>query len=242
MCTVTFLPRRAGYWLAMNRDERLTRPVALPPQQAEAGDRTVLCPAEPGGGTWIALNDQGICLSLINWYSAPQYLARDVVSRGRVVPSACAADTRHHVESVLRKLPLPRMNPFRLIGVFPTSSEVVEWRWGRGELHRLCHGWQVRQWTSSGLDDRAAQRVRRERWREALGQRSAGTSAWLRRLHRSHAPQRGPFSVCMHRADAATVSFTEICVAPQCAAMRYWPGSPCCARRSSSRELSNVNV
>ena len=34
--------------------------------------------------------------------------------------------------------------------------------------------------------------------------------AWMRRLHRSHVPAPGPFSICVHREDARTVSYTEI--------------------------------
>jgi hypothetical protein len=34
-------------------------------------------------------------------------------------------------------------------------------------------------------------------------QHSADSLDWLRRLHRSHSPQAGPFSTCMHRSDAA---------------------------------------
>jgi hypothetical protein len=33
---------------------------------------------------------------------------------------------------------------------------------------------------------------------------------WLRSAHRSHVPAPGPFSVCVHRPDTATVSCTEV--------------------------------
>ncbi len=45
---------------------------------------------------------------------------------------------------------------------------------------------------------------------------------------RSHLPERGPFSICMHRSDAATVSYMEVAVSGQRATMRYKPG-PCCS-------------
>ena len=61
----------------------------------------------------------------------------------------------------------------------------------------------------------------------ATKQKSFGTLDWLRRLHRSHAPACGPFSTCMHRTDAATVSYAEISVSIGLATMRHSPGSLC---------------
>src|SRR6266404_2165316 len=72
MCTVTFMPRRTGYCLAMNRDEKRTRPAGLPPAQRTIGGHGVIYPSEAGGGTWIALNDSGVSFALINWYSVAQ--------------------------------------------------------------------------------------------------------------------------------------------------------------------------
>jgi hypothetical protein len=227
MCTVTFLPRRAGYCLGMNRDEKLTRPAALPPRCVKRGARVVICPAEPGGGTWIALNDRGASFALINWYSVPRRISGNAVSRGQVVRRVCSANTPDAVVNALARLPLSRMSPFRLIGVFPATHTLLEWRWDLDALDRVNHSWKRRQWISSGFDEPAAQRVRSRTFRRALRQRSAGTLGWLRRLHRSHAPARGPFSTCMHRAEAATVSYVEVAVASSRATLRYLAGAPC---------------
>jgi len=53
----------------MNRDEKLARPAGLPPKEKMVNGHVALCPSEPGDGTWIAVNDQGVTLALINWYS-----------------------------------------------------------------------------------------------------------------------------------------------------------------------------
>ena len=58
-------------------------------------------------------------------------------------------------------------------------------------------------------------------YNNARGDNGAHASRQLRALHRSHAPMRGPFSICMHRADAATVSYAEVCSRRQRATMRY---------------------
>src|SRR5439155_9917937 len=106
-------------------------------------------------------------------------------------------------------LSLAKLNPFRLVGIFPVAREVVEWRWDLETLERRRHRWRAQQWISSGYDEPEAQRIRGRTFRDAVRQRDAGRIEWLRRLHRSHRPRAGPFSTCMHRAEAATVSYTE---------------------------------
>ena len=53
----------------------------------------------------------------------------------------------------------------------------------------------------------------------------------LRRFHASHEPARGPLSPCMHREDAATVSFSWIRVRGRRIEFLYLPHSPCEASR-----------
>src|SRR5262245_28638586 len=116
MCTVTFIARRKGYCLGMNRDETLQRPAGLPPKKKNVKGRVVLYPSEPGSGAWIALNDSGACLALINWYSVIRRVKRNSLTRGEVVKMVCAADSPDAADAGLNTLPLERINPFRLIG------------------------------------------------------------------------------------------------------------------------------
>jgi len=227
MCTVTFIARKNGYALGMNRDEQLSRVAGLPPSKKMINGCAVLAPSESGVGTWIALNDAGVTFALINWYSISTQVNGEPVSRGKVVNAACAAKAPDLAAAALARLPLQQINPFRLIGVFPTTNEIAEWRWDLKTLVRKNHGWRNQQWISSGFDELAAQRVRSRTFRAALKEKSAGSLGWLRRLHRSHSPQAGPVSTCMHRADAATVSYTEVNISPTKALMSYNAGPPC---------------
>ena len=77
MCTVTFIARRNGYALGMNRDEKLTRVAALPPAQYRLCTRDTLFPSEPNGGTWIGINDANTTFALVNWYSVPARVAAE---------------------------------------------------------------------------------------------------------------------------------------------------------------------
>src|SRR5207249_4971490 len=109
------------------------------PKRKTLNRRAVLCPSEPGGGTWIALNDRGTTLALINWYSISARVGGKPVSRGGVVNSVCAALSPDFVDAALGGLPLKRINPFRLIGIFPATPQTVEWRWDLKRLVRKNH-------------------------------------------------------------------------------------------------------
>jgi hypothetical protein len=240
MCTVTFIPRSKGYCLGMNRDEKRSRVKGLLPAVHESHGHRIIYPSEPTGGTWIALNDQGVSFALINWYSIPARVISHTVSRGEVIPSVAAADSSIMVDRNLAQIPLKQTNPFRLVAVFPNSREIVEWRWDLKQLTRKEHRWRAQQWISSGFNEPQAQKVRSATFKKALNQKKAGSLRWLRRLHRSHVPHSGPFSICMHRDDAVTVSYTEVCLDHRRWVLRHWRGQGCSNSDLRFFELRNA--
>src|SRR5262249_32089545 len=76
-------------------------------------------------------------------------------------------------------------------------------------------------------DEATAEQLRGGTFREAQLEESSGSLSWLRRLHRLHSPHRGAFSMCVHRPDAKTVSYTEVSVSSREGRMRYCAKSPC---------------
>src|SRR6266852_5920304 len=227
MCTISFVPKLRGLYLAMNRDEKFTRSTALPPAIVDLADRRAIFPREPEGGTWIAANDAGVCLALVNWHRIERQPVRSIASRGQVVKALAAKSSDEEIAAGLAALPLRRLPPFRLIAIIPSEQRVTEWCWDRDRLVAHKHAWERRHWFSSGLDEPKAERERGRICKAAQSQKSEGRLDWLRRLHRSHSPKRGPFSICMHRSGAATVSYTEVAVSDQRATMRYKAGPSC---------------
>src|SRR2546423_1684874 len=136
MCTVTFMPQRTGYCLAMNRDEKRTRAKGRPPAIRNLNGRRVLYPSEPTGGNWSALNDKGVSFALINWYSVPANATGNIVSRGTIILSLSLAVSSALTNPRLASLPLDRINPFRLIGIFLASREIIEWHWNLKQITR----------------------------------------------------------------------------------------------------------
>ena len=227
MCTVSFVPARGGFSLAMNRDESLQRVATLAPQIFRGRHHSTLYPSEPGGGTWIGINDAGICLALINWYRIAGSAAGEATSRGLVIPHVLQAATYDEIPTFLESLSLGRMKPFRLIAIARREKRLTEFCWDMNQLRARKLPWLRQHWFSSGLDEPRAERERGLVCTLAQNEASTGGIGWLRRLHRSHAPARGPFSICMHRSDAATLSYSEIVVRGNKATIRYMAGPPC---------------
>jgi hypothetical protein len=227
MCSVSFIPNSLGILLGMNRDESLLRPRARPPEVFTCDGRTALYPTERTGGSWVGVNDAGLAVALINWYAVARVPGSGGVSRGIVVPLLLAASGVGEVRETIAALPRDGMAPFRALIFAQRERMVREFRWDQRTLAELPHAWEAQHWFSSGCDESRAQRERGRIARAASRKPRAGSLPWLRRLHASHEPASGPFCFCMHREDAATVSYTEVEVNGRAATMRYYDGPPC---------------
>jgi len=237
MCTVSFVPNSRGFYLAMNRDEKKSRATALRPAMVDLAGRRVILPRERDGGTWIAANDSGVCLALINWHRVRREPLSLVITRGMVVEALAGKSSSGEIARGIQTLPLRKLRPFRLIAIVPAENRIMEWRWNLNRLSTRKHPWKLRHWFSSGLDEARAEA---ERMRVCVAMRNHSANKdlkWLRHLHRLHAPKRGPFSICMHRPDAATVSYTEIRATDKAVVMRYADGPPCLSKLTGSKKL-----
>src|SRR5947207_10044914 len=158
MCTVSFLPSPQAFYLAMNRDEQRDRFSALPPEIVEFENHRVLFPREPTGGTWISANDAGVCLALVNWHRIKREPNNGVRSRGEVIRKLAGISTSDEISTAVKKLPLRKLRPFRLIAIAPQEKRVIELRWNLQRLTGRDHEWQRQHWFSSGFDERNAER------------------------------------------------------------------------------------
>ncbi len=232
MCTLTFVPTEDGYLVGMNRDELLTRPVALPPKRFQRSGMEMVCPSEPSGGTWIACNDRGNLLALLNWNaSGSPRLGEKRYTRGLVIPELIGEPDLPAADSHFHQMNLDAVFPFRLVGVSRSERTINEWRWDGVARRKMEFSWARNHWFSSSLSDSLAEEERGRACEGAAEEPAAGSNGWLRRLHRSHVPRPGPFSVCVHRQDAATVSYTEVRCGASQISMDYLDGNPCLKER-----------
>ncbi|MFL6301531.1 MAG: NRDE family protein [Terriglobales bacterium] len=225
MCTLSFIPERDGYLVGMNRDEQIARPPAIPPERLPITGGFAIYPREQSGGTWIAANSLGITLALLNWYSAPSLFPKSR-SRGEVIPRVIAAEDSASVHDQLIKLDLQGTLPFRLVGIFSTEKKITEWRWNQRMLEIREFPWERHHWFSSGISDVDAEKIRGTAC-SASAPNGRPTQGWLRELHRSHENGPGPFSICVHRPEVRSLSYSEVMYSGGKLSFHYHPQPPC---------------
>jgi hypothetical protein len=222
VCTASWLITPEGFELFFNRDESLRRGRALPPAELELGATRALAPTDPdGGGTWIGVNRHGLALALLNARDGLQAEAPERRSRGLLVRDLLALARLDELPAALARQELGRTRAFTLLALAPGAPPRA-FAWDgealaeRAPLSPLC---------SSSLDATRASAERRRLF-ERLSRAHEGR-ALCERFQASHEPERGPWSPCMHRADAATVSASQVRVGRAEVALRYADGAPC---------------
>lgn len=228
MCTVTWLRRPAGYEVFFNRDELKTRPPALPPSLVDRAGVATLAPVDgEAGGAWIGANEFGVSLCLLNSYDvsagAPPAWP---ISRGLLLVSLLTAATPDEVAARLHQQGLAAYQAFLLL-IFALDQPVWLFTWNR----------QLLQWrelaesdlplSTSSFSGPEVVAQRRACFHQYQGLAGGLSAEMLRAFHASHVPAAGAFSVCMHRAEAHTVSFSHLAVTSGVVRFHYQPGSPC---------------
>lgn len=222
MCSLSWVPDAGAYTVFFNRDERRTRlPGSLP--VVHDGDVAYLAPGDGDfGGTWIGVNDRGVTIALLNRYDeSPHEPVGTVISRGLLVRELLDARTLSDAHHRLTTHDLTRYRTFTL-GLFGPDRPALILPWDGRTLGLEPHTSAGLLGTSSSADQAGAEAVRRALFAEVKPHRDAYEA-----LHRDHRPARGAYSVCMHRDDAETVSFTRIDVSLRAVQMTYIAGAPC---------------
>jgi hypothetical protein len=220
---LTFIPKRDGVLIAMNRDEARARPQALPPEILDLAGCRLLGPREPSGGMWIAASDRGVAFALLNRYTeGPAYEQRR--SRGELIPAVAASANPAELRTLLAREPLTGVHPFRLLAFFAEARQITAATWNGRAVEFADPNWQQQHWFSSGLSDELASL---HRGAIALQLSAGPTRDAVRALHRSHEPEPGAFSICVHRELVQTLSYTEVELRAEGVTLRYRPGLPC---------------
>jgi hypothetical protein len=214
--------------LGCNRDELRSRPIALLPQTQQFGQRRAVLPVDPAsGGTWIAVNDAGLAMVLLNVNSKGK--GEEILpprrSRGTIIPSLLHCNTLTSAVSQATALDAKHYAPFRL--VFFDQQELAEVRSEEGHI-RVVRRTAITEpccFTSSGLGDQLVEGPRRRLFAAFFGQ-TGDLIALQDRFHRHRWPERPDLSVCMSRADARTVSHTIVSLGRDAVTLTYHPDAP----------------
>lgn len=161
MCTVSFIPSNDKFFITSNRDEKLSRKIAIPPGMFEYNGQKLFFPKDgDAGGTWIVMKENGDAAVLLNGAfichtpEPPYRLSRgiillDIFSTGR--PSVTFA-----------KIDLRDIEPFTLILL--ENNCLYEYRWDG--IEKFCKQLNINKpytWSSATLYDGFAVK-KREQW------------------------------------------------------------------------------
>lgn len=208
MCTLTYLLHENGYELYFNRDEQRSRLLAIPPKLNHTNG--AIYPLDPqGDGTWIAVNQRGLTLALLNYYQAPLNDNPHIVSRGKLILSLL--DIGGDVIEQLKMMDLQVYQPFQLC-IFPedlsiNNHKVHRVKWTGSELSLMNIDLPI---TSSSIDFNDVFQKRKCRFNKTVDVNSP-SSIQLKTFHFS-TELIGKHSVNMQRPDAQTVSISHIVI------------------------------
>jgi hypothetical protein len=222
MCTLSVLRRPLPFagddsgepplWrVSFNRDERRTRPPALPPVQHIYGDCVAVHPIDPlGGGTWIAVSSAGLVFALLNGYSegdSRSHAAPAAKSRGLIIPALLSADTLAAATTRVQAIDPAAFLSFRLVIVADHGAREAASDGQRLELGDVREGAAWMRSSSSLRPDVVLPH------RHAMFQEDVAPSlrtAAQDRFHLTRHATDPALGVLMERDDARTMSVTSV--------------------------------
>jgi len=241
MCTLTWRRDPFGYTILFNRDERNTRLPAIPPRLESAEIRWLGPVDGDHGGTWIAVNELGVTMGLMNGILEERAAADEPRSRGLLVRDLAVAKSLSSLEEEIATMDLLPYRPFRFFALAPDAPFLLaEWN---GKLLKMRRDPQATPpIVSSFFEESEVGKRRRTEYERMVGDRKDPPAELLEAYHRSHFPERSPYSVCMHREEARTQSLTRIDVTAEKARMHYHAGPPCENARDFEIALDRVGA
>ncbi len=227
MCTVSWMLRKSGYDFFFNRDELNSRARAHGPALREqSGVQYVSCEDAHAGGTWLGVNEYGITAGVLNYYpDDTKEPAGGYTSRGRMVMGLQDCKAQEECFERMSRMDLSTYRPFLLI-LFAPDKPLATGLWD-GQSFAGNRGPDLQPpLTTSSYENDAVTESRKMVYKEFFKDHRLNSINAIN-YHRSHIPEKGAQSVCMHRSEASTVSFSYITVESHSVLYAYWPDAPC---------------
>jgi len=230
---VSWLRQAEGYELLCNRDERHTRKPASGPRISKRNEISYIAPEDGDhGGSWIGVNEFGLTLCLLNRYGDPAGKpSQRYTSRGLLLTDLLDCSQNHLVPVRVKNFELDGFRPFSMLALSSDEPAILI-NWTGQDCIVENNAEAQMPLTSSSLSNPTPSETRRNHFQQMTRERKRVDADLLHQFHTSHVPERGPYSVCMHRDDAATVSLSGVTVMGDSIEFIYQPGSPCMKRRA----------
>ncbi len=241
MCTVSWVRDKAGYSLFFNRDElRSRKPAAGPELGCHRGIKYIAPRDGDFGGTWIGVNHFGLILGLLNRFdNAGSGGLNNYTSRGLLLRDLLDCSQHRELAHRVSSLELNRFRPFTLFAVSSDEPAMLI-EWNGLEVRLQSDAEDQIPLSSSSLKQPDVVSFRKDLFDKMRSEQGALDFQLLADFHRSHVPERGPQSICMHRDEAVTVSLSVVTVTVQTVEFHYYPTSPCQATSAEELRIERV--
>ncbi|MDQ8185144.1 NRDE family protein [Pelagicoccus sp. SDUM812002] len=212
MCTATWSVGGGNLSLYFNRDERKSRSEAVPPVVMDLDGTRLIAAIDPdGGGTWLAINEYGLCVFLLNNYGSEAQLAEVPInprSRGNLPITLASCSSRSKARAKLEEESFGCYRPF-LVAI--ADAEGIDFYSWSGKAFRASPPESGFVTTSSYRTDEI-QKYRELRYKDLLGGKSALGPEDMKRLHIGTPHSDAAFNPMMLRRDSRTRSVSHITV------------------------------
>jgi hypothetical protein len=218
--------------VSCNRDESRRRAPARPPEIRRFGECRAIFPVDPiSDGTWIAVNDAGLVMTLMNIYPgnrrelSGKQEGPPPLSRGTIIPKLMRHSRASTACDEACRLDAHRFSAFCLLIIDEKSVSSIRSDGGVIRAENFPVTDEPQMFTSSGLGDELVDPPRRALFHEFVA-RSDDPIQEQDQFHRHSWPDRPHLSVCMRRDNALTVSNTVVEIRPADVKLIYHPAAP----------------
>ena len=134
MCTVTFVNINGKTIITSNRDENVSREIAIEPRSYSINNKNIIFPKDPkAGGTWFAVKEDGLVLVLLNGAAEKHQLKSNYSkSRGLVVLDLISSDVPIQEWNLID---LSEIEPFTI--VLFQNGKLYQLRWNEIEKETI---------------------------------------------------------------------------------------------------------
>ena len=207
MCTVTFISTKEGCIITSNRDEKIAREKAIPPQSYEINKKKIIFPKDQkAGGTWIAHTENKIVVLLNGAQEKHVVKSYYRKSRGLIVLEiACENDSLE----CWKNIDLTEIEPFTM--VLFENNKLFQLQWN--EIEKSQEELSISEnhiWSSSTLYSKEI-RLERAKWFEKfINKKSNPTAKDILNFHQFTESENSEFGLQINRNNLLkTISITQ---------------------------------
>jgi hypothetical protein len=210
MCTVTYIPFVEGFHLTSNRDENPERGKPEWPAAYHHSAHRLFYPRDPKGkGTWIAADERGNVICLLNGAIEPHHQAPSYrKSRGLVVIDVFSFQS---IETFYNNYDLHDIEPFTLVVIW--EKKLFEFKWnGRIKTLDFLPEKECRIWSSVTLYKQEIIKKKEKLFRDWYSKTDGIDPQSILSFHLTSDPQDPANSIKMNRENVQTMCVTLISV------------------------------